>query len=73
MEITRTSLLTGKQATLFVPGLTQDMLDAHAAGVMAQDAFAGISPEHREFLMTGITPDEWNAYFPPEEEGDYDE
>ena len=73
MEITRTSLLTGKQATLFVPGLTQDMLDAHAAGVMAQDAFEGISADLREFLMTGITPEEWNTFLPPEEEGEDDE
>ena len=67
MEITRTSLLTGKQNTLFIPGLTQSMLDAHAAGAMAQDAFEGISADLREFIMTGITPGEWDAHFPEED------
>ncbi len=70
MEITRTSLITGKQNTLFIPGLTQAMLDAHAAGALAQDAFECISADLREFIMTGITPGEWDAQFPEE---DYDE
>lgn len=68
MNVTKRSGLTGHNATVFIPGLTQAMLDAHAAGMMAQDAFAGISPEHREFLMTGITPEEWNLFLPPEED-----
>ena len=67
MEITRTSLITGKQATLFIEGLTQAMLDAHAAGALAQDAFSGIAPELREFIMTGITPGEWDSQFPEED------
>jgi len=30
---------------------------------MVQDHFPELSPEHREFLLTGITPDEWDAFF----------
>lgn len=37
-------------------------------GEMIQDAFKELSPEQREFLMTGITPHEWNEIFSEEEE-----
>ena len=30
---------------------------------MVQDAFPDMSPEDREFLMTGITPQEWKELF----------
>ena len=37
---------------------------------MVQDTFPAMNKEDREFLMTGITPEEWNRIFPqgPEEE-----
>jgi hypothetical protein len=35
---------------------------------MVQDAFPKMSPDDREFLMTGITPGEWLAMFPNEKE-----
>lgn len=38
-----------------------------------QEAFPQLSPAEREFLMTGITDEEWDQLFPPEdEEGDDD-
>jgi|TARA_Y100000310_G_C20638910_1_gene792775 hypothetical protein len=64
MLITRKSLITGITHTLEVSGLTQDMLDAWESGTIIQDALAGIAPEWREFVMTGITPSEWAAAFP---------
>ena len=72
MEYTKCSGLTGKTHTLFIPGLTQDMIDSYNAGALIQDAFDGISPEFREFIMTGITPEEWNTFLPPEPEEDED-
>lgn len=73
MNLTRVSGLTGRENTLFIPGLTQAMLDSYDNGALAQDAFSGLSADHREFIITGITPDEWNTYLSSEEEGDYDE
>lgn len=32
-------------------------------GAMVQDAFDNLAADEREFLMTGITPDKWNAMF----------
>lgn len=42
--------------------------DAYAAGAYIQDAFSFLTPEQREFLMTGIRPDERNLIFAEEEE-----
>lgn len=32
-------------------------------GKMIQDVFPMLNADEREFLMTGITPDKWNAMF----------
>ena len=61
MNITRTSMLTSVTRTLFVEGLTQNMLDRWEAGELIQDVMPDISPDIREFLMTGISPKEWRA------------
>ena len=34
-----------------------------------QDAFPFLKPSEREFLLTGITPEEWLKIFPPEDGG----
>lgn len=39
---------------------------------LIQQALPHFTADQREFLITGITPGEWNATFPPEEEGDFD-
>ena len=30
---------------------------------LIQNVFPNLSPEHREFIKTGITPEEWDATF----------
>ncbi|NLA69320.1 MAG: hypothetical protein GX856_13970 [Gammaproteobacteria bacterium] len=67
MLVTRTSMLTGKVHTLDIP-CTQAQLDAWNAGALIQDAMPNVSAEHREFLMTGSTTEEWDALF---DEGEY--
>lgn len=37
-------------------------------GKLAQDAFPFLSHEEREFLISGITPDEWNEIFGSEDD-----
>jgi hypothetical protein len=68
MNITRTSPLSGATNTVFINGLTQDMLDRWTGGELIQDALASIPQELREFVMTGITPGEWDRMLPPEDE-----
>lgn len=32
-----------------------------------QEAFAFLNDDEREFILSGLMPDEWNKIFPPEE------
>ena len=68
MEWTATSILSGVTRTLTVPGLTPEAVKTWKSGVMIQDAMPDISPEWREFVMTGITPDEWGNLIGDEED-----
>jgi len=48
--------------------VTPDQLKAWYIGrLLVQEAFPGLSKEDREFLISGSTPEEWEAAFPPEE------
>lgn len=37
-----------------------------------QHVFPDLSSDDREFLLTGITPEEWDAIFPPEDEDEWE-
>lgn len=54
MLITRKSPFTGKTRTMDIP-VTQEQLDRWQNGTLIQNAMPNIAPEHREFIMTGIT------------------
>jgi hypothetical protein len=63
MKVSKRSTLTGKVHEMDLP-VTQQQLDDHANKKgLAQHIFSHLNPEEREFLMTGITPDEWKAVF----------
>lgn len=53
--------------TMELPMTEAEFLAAHRAwsigGVLIQDAFPMLTPAQREFIKTGITPDEWDAMF----------
>lgn len=51
MEIPLAPKEYGKRATLW------------NTGMLIQDAFPMLTPEQREFIKTGITPEEWDAAF----------
>jgi hypothetical protein len=62
IEITRRSPLSGDLHTMTIDA-TNEQLTAFLSGVKVQDAFPQVSPEEREFILTGITPAEWEAMF----------
>jgi len=66
MFITKKSELTGNTNTIDIP-VTEEQIHAWMTGTFIQDAMPHISADHREFLMTGITPDEWERYFGKDE------
>lgn len=64
MKITRISPFTRKEHTLDIP-VTQEQLDDWKNGNHIQYAMPNLSPEHREFIISGITPTEWDEMFKP--------
>jgi hypothetical protein len=67
MEITRRSQLSGITRTMSLP-VSQAQLDTWKAGALAQNVFTNLTPDEREFVMTGITAQEWEEAFGGEED-----
>ena len=67
MKITKISMFTGVVNTMDLP-VTQDQLDRWEAGEgYIQDVFPHLSIDQREFLISGTTPEEWDAYAPEDD------
>lgn len=63
MEITRTSILTGIKRTLEI-NCSEDQLSSWERGDdLIQNLMPNINPSEREFIMTGITEEEWESSF----------
>ncbi len=67
MQITKQCMLTGDTNTMEID-VTQDQLDAWKNGMLIQDAMPNLTAEHREFIMTGTTPEVWTRNFSESEE-----
>ena len=66
MKITRHSLFTSIPHTMDLP-ITEAQLQAWRSGTVIQQAMPQLTPEQREFLVTGTTTDEWQQFM---DEGD---
>lgn len=66
MEITRKSFLTGIERTLEIP-VTQEQLSKWESGILIQDAMPNLTPDQREFILTGVTSEEWDESLGEEE------
>jgi hypothetical protein len=68
MLIERKSIFTGVVSQMELP-ITQAQLDRwQNTGALIQDVFPHLSPEQREFLQSGATPEEWDRLFPEEDD-----
>ena len=67
MRITRKSILTGIDHTIEIP-VTIAQVVAWNSGMHIQDAMPNLTAGQREFIMTGITEEEWDAEFGEEAE-----
>ena len=61
------SFFTGQWNGMFLD-ITREQWDAWQAGQYIQTAMPQLSPEQREFLLTGATPEEWDAEFGDDDE-----
>ena len=62
MLITKKSIFSGEWNTMDIP-VTQSQIDDWANGALIKDAMPNVSVDDREFLMTGVTPEEWTDTF----------
>ena len=66
MQIVRTSRISGNTNVMDID-ITTDQFLSWIDGSLIQDVMPNISADEREFIMTGITPDEWDAMFGEDE------
>ena len=62
MQITRTSPVSGITRSLEIP-CTEEQMVAYKSGALIQVAFPNLTADQREFILTGITKDEWDELF----------
>jgi hypothetical protein len=73
MKIKNRSKATGKWHEQEIP-ITQEELNRWLEdGTLIQDAFPHLTPQEREFLLSGCTQEEWDKMFPAEEEEEEEE
>lgn len=63
MLIEKVSPITGKVHKLELPVTEEKIAQWKSSGTTIQDAFPELTPDEREFLLTGITSDEWDSLF----------
>ena len=67
MIFQRISPFTGKLNQMDLP-VTEDQVNKYNNGALIQDAFPNLTASQREFIMTGMTDDDWDNMFPPDDE-----
>jgi hypothetical protein len=72
MLVTKKSPISGKTHAIELP-ITQDQYQEWFLSNdrrMIQEVFPDLSDEQREFLLTGITPEEWAKFIEDEKESE---
>jgi hypothetical protein len=62
MLVTMTSILSGKTTTRDI-NVEPEQVVAWQNGMLIQDAMPELSAPDREFIMSGITQEEWDGIF----------
>ena len=60
MLITKQSVMTGEKNTMLLP-VTNEQIDRWQSGELIQNVFPHQTPSEREFLISGVTPEEWDV------------
>ena len=66
MKITRISPFSGEVNTREIE-VTEEQLANWKNGMLIQNAMPNVNPGDREFIKTGITPEEWEETFGKED------
>lgn len=74
MKIARKSPFTGEVNVMDLPVTQEDLARCWSLSKTGtehvQDVFPNLSPGEREFLISGITPEEWERFLGPGEDED---
>mgnify|MGYP003610059541 CR=1 FL=1 len=62
MEITRKSALTSIVRTREIDVTADQLFRCEHRGELAQHVFWNLSPDDREFIINGITSEEWEGF-----------
>ena len=62
MKITRTSPFSNLTNVMDI-NVTEEQLALWESGTLIQNAMPNLSADEREFIKTGITPEEWDSAF----------
>lgn len=62
MQITRRNPFTGDHHTQDI-AVTAEQLHAWQNGALIQDAMPNLTADEREFILTGMLPEQWNEVF----------
>jgi len=60
MIITKTSMLSGNTSSMNID-VSQDQIDLWQGGSLIQNVMPDLSADEREFIMTGVTAEEWET------------
>jgi hypothetical protein len=66
MKISRKSPFSGETNVMDIAVTRADIINWEA-GALIQDAMPNLTANEREFIMTGIPPDEWETTVKPED------
>lgn len=67
VRVHKQSCITGKHHSMVLPTRQGELEHWEKNMTLVQDAFPHFTPDQREFLISGSTPDEWNELFSEEE------
>jgi hypothetical protein len=68
MKISKRSAFTGKVNTMDIPITESELIAWQNSHVLIQRMFPHLSDDQREFLLSGVTPEEWNECMGEEED-----
>ena len=66
VRVHKQSCITGKHHSMVLPTRQGELEYWEESMALVQDVFPHFTPDQREFLISGSTPDEWNELFSEE-------
>lgn len=73
MKVGRVSIISGRLQTMELPVTPRELYNYLSGDMDIQDAFPSLTPAQREFIKSGITPEEWAEHLSSVQEPDGDE